>query len=37
VKYVPLIWLGIWRKPGRTALVILQVALAFALFGVLQE
>jgi putative ABC transport system permease protein len=36
VKYLPLIWLGIWRKPGRTALVILQVALAFALFGVLQ-
>ena len=36
MKYVPLIWLGIWRKPGRTALVILQVALAFALFGVLQ-
>ena len=36
MKYVPLIWLGIWRKPGRTTLVILQVALAFALFGVLQ-
>jgi putative ABC transport system permease protein len=36
VKYLPLIWFGIWRKPGRTALVLLQVALAFALFGVLQ-
>jgi len=36
VKYLPLIWSGIWRKPGRTALVLLQVALAFALFGVLQ-
>lgn len=36
MKYLPLIWLGIWRKPGRTALVILQVALAFALFGILQ-
>jgi putative ABC transport system permease protein len=36
VKYLPLIWSGIWRKPARTALVILQVALAFALFGVLQ-
>ena len=36
MKYLPLIWFGIWRKPGRTALVILQVALAFALFGVLQ-
>ncbi|HTV80062.1 MAG TPA: ABC transporter permease [Steroidobacteraceae bacterium] len=36
MKYLPLIWSGIWRKPGRTALVILQVAVAFALFGVLQ-
>jgi putative ABC transport system permease protein len=36
VKYFPLIWAGIWRKPGRTTLVLLQVALAFALFGVLQ-
>jgi putative ABC transport system permease protein len=36
VKYLPLIWSGIWRKPGRTTLVILQVAVAFALFGILQ-
>jgi putative ABC transport system permease protein len=36
VKFLPLIWAGIWRKPGRTTLVLLQVALAFALFGVLQ-
>jgi putative ABC transport system permease protein len=36
VKYLPLIWAGIWRKPGRTVLILLQVALAFALFGVLQ-
>lgn len=36
MKYLPLIWLGIWRKPGRTILILLQVALAFALFGVLQ-
>jgi putative ABC transport system permease protein len=33
---VPLIWSGIWRKPGRTILIFLQVSLAFALFGVLQ-
>ncbi len=36
MKYLPLIWSGMWRKPGRTALVLLQVAVAFALFGVLQ-
>ncbi len=36
MKYVPLIWLGIWRKPVRTTLILLQVAVAFALFGVLQ-
>ena len=35
MKYLPLIWSGIWRKPGRTTLILLQVALAFALFGVL--
>jgi putative ABC transport system permease protein len=36
VKYLPLIWSGIWRKPGRTILLLLQVAVAFALFGVVQ-
>ncbi len=36
MKFLPLIWSGIWRKPGRTALVLLQVAVAFALFGVMQ-
>jgi putative ABC transport system permease protein len=36
VKYLPLIWSGIWRKPGRTILIFLQVSVAFALFGVLQ-
>jgi putative ABC transport system permease protein len=35
VKYLPLVWSGIWRKPGRTVLIFLQVAVAFALFGVL--
>ena len=33
---MPLIWSGIWRKPGRTILIFLQVSVAFALFGVLQ-
>jgi putative ABC transport system permease protein len=36
VKYLPLIWSGIRRKPVRTALIFLQVCVAFALFGVLQ-
>jgi putative ABC transport system permease protein len=36
MKYLPLIWAGIWRKPGRTILIFLQVAVAFTLFGVLQ-
>ena len=36
MRYLPLIWSGIWRKPGRTILIFLQVSVAFALFGVLQ-
>ena len=36
MKYLPLIWSGIWRKPGRTILIFLQVSVAFALFGILQ-
>ena len=36
MKYLPLIWSGIWRKRGRTILIILQISVAFALFGVLQ-
>jgi len=36
MKYLPLIWSGLWRKPGRTVLIFLQVVVAFALFGVLQ-
>jgi putative ABC transport system permease protein len=36
MKFLPLVWYGIWRKPVRTALIFLQVSVAFALFGVLQ-
>ena len=36
MKYLPLIWSGISRNPGRTLLIFLQIAIAFALFGVLQ-
>jgi putative ABC transport system permease protein len=36
MKFLPLVWSGIWRKPWRTILIFLQVSVAFALFGVLQ-
>lgn len=36
MRFLPLIWSGIWRKPARTILIVLQVSVAFALFGVLQ-
>lgn len=36
MKYLPLIWAGIWRRPARAILIFLQVGVAFALFGVLQ-
>jgi putative ABC transport system permease protein len=36
MKYIPLIWSGIWRRPGRSVLMLLQIASAFTLFGVLQ-
>jgi putative ABC transport system permease protein len=36
VKYLPLIWSGIWRKRGRSTLILLQVLIAFLLFGLLQ-
>jgi putative ABC transport system permease protein len=36
MKFLPLIWCGIWRKPVRTLLIFSQISLAFALFGVLQ-
>jgi putative ABC transport system permease protein len=36
MKYLPLIWAGIWRKPSRAVLMLLQIASAFLLFGLLQ-
>jgi putative ABC transport system permease protein len=35
VKYFPLIWAGLWRKPVRTILTVLSITVAFVLFGVL--
>jgi putative ABC transport system permease protein len=36
MRFLPLIWSGQWRKPGRTVLIFFQVTVVFALFGVLQ-
>ena len=36
MKYLPLIWAGVWRRPVRTALTMISVISAFVLFGVLQ-
>jgi putative ABC transport system permease protein len=36
VKFIPLVWAGIWRKRSRSILILLQVIIAFTLYGVLQ-
>jgi len=36
VKFLPLIWAGLWRKPARTLLTLLSILIAFLLFGLLQ-
>jgi len=36
VKYLPLIWAGLWRKKARTILTMLSIVVAFLLFGLLQ-
>ena len=35
MKYLPLIWAGLWRKRARTTLTLLSVMVAFLLIGVL--
>jgi putative ABC transport system permease protein len=35
MKYLPLIWAGLWRKPVRTILTLWSVIVAFVLFGVM--
>ncbi len=37
MKFLPLIWAGLWRKPVRTALTILSLVFAFMLFGMLRS
>jgi putative ABC transport system permease protein len=36
MKFLPLIWAGLWRKPARTLLTLLSISIAFILFGLLQ-
>lgn len=36
MKYLPLIWAGLWCKPLRTAFTMVCIAVAFLLFGLLQ-
>lgn len=35
MKYFPLVWNGLWRKPARTIFTVLSIAVAFILFGIL--
>ena len=36
MRYLPLLWAGLFRKKTRTVLTLLSVVVAFALFGLLQ-
>jgi putative ABC transport system permease protein len=36
MKFLPLVWSGLWRKPARTLFTLLSLALGFLLFGLLQ-
>jgi putative ABC transport system permease protein len=36
MRYFPLIWAGLWRKPLRTIFTLLSIIIAFLLFGLLQ-
>lgn len=36
MKYLPLVWAGLWRNPLRTLFTVLALVAAFALFGFLQ-
>jgi putative ABC transport system permease protein len=35
MKYLPLVWAALWRKPARLILTLLSVSVAFTLFGVM--
>ena len=35
MKYLPLVWNGLWRRPARTIFTVLSISVAFILFGIL--
>jgi putative ABC transport system permease protein len=35
MRFLPLLWAGLWRKPARTTLTLLSIVVAFILFGIL--
>jgi putative ABC transport system permease protein len=35
LKYLPLVWDGLWRRPARTIFTLLSIAVAYVLFGIL--
>jgi putative ABC transport system permease protein len=37
VKFLPLLWAGVWRRRGRTLLTLLSVINAFLLLGMLKS
>ena len=36
MKFLPLLWAGLWRKRARTIFTLLSIVVAFVLFGMLQ-
>jgi len=36
MKYLPLVWTGLWRKTARTIFTLVSIVAAFALYGMLQ-
>jgi putative ABC transport system permease protein len=36
MKFLPLVWSGVWRRPARTVLTALSIAVAFLLLGLLE-
>ena len=35
MKYLPLVWNGLWRRPARTIFTLLSIAVGYILFGIL--